>query len=171
MSLTDFGAMRSVIRSLIEKNDNNSLSKVEIDYQFSFILEKITNYFAEEKYFFLFDWITETVKKEKELAQTLKKCSNLDCTEKKDMLTILIFKLHVVHVKIIELVIDEIHLDYMDFKELHAINEIELAIDSKIRAISVANSFLLYLSENRILNEDLFDLYIKFISQALDIFE
>ena len=171
MSLTDFGTIRNVIRSLLEKSNNLNLSKIEIDYQFSYILEKIAIYFSEEKYFFLFDWITETVKKEQELGKKLCYYIIQGDEKQREILQILIFKLNVVHAKIIESVVDEIYLSYMDYIDLKSINEIEVAIESKIRTLGLANSFILYLTENRYINEHLFDSYIELISQALNVFD
>ena len=170
MSLADFGAIKIVLRDLLLKNANNELSIGEIDYQFSFLLENISKYFFERKYFFLFDWITETIKREDELRIKSDEIHPYFQKEKKAILDQLIQKVHLVHSKIIELVVDEIYLSYMDYIDLKRIDELDLAIQSKISTLGLANSFLLYLTENRSLNEKVYDSYIELISQSLEIF-
>ena len=170
MSLADFGAIKIVLKDLLLKNANNELSIGEIDYQFSLLLENISKYFFEGKYFFLFDWITETIKREDELRIKSAEIHPFFQKDKKKILNELILKLHLFHSKIIELVVDEIYLSYMDYIDLKRINELNLAIQSKISTLGLANSFILYLTENRSNNENVYDSYIEMISQALEIF-
>jgi hypothetical protein len=170
MSLGDFAKIKVILNELIEKNTNDGLSPVEIDYQFSFLLNEIEKFYSENKFYFLFDWIYESIKKEIELTELYKKAQNDETNDKKDLIQLLILKTNLIHSKIIEMVADDIFLSYMDYIELKGINELELAIKSKILTLGIANSFILYLSENRKLNEVVYDSYIEIIHQALKVF-
>ena len=66
---------------------------------------------------------------------------------------------------------DEIFLLYSDYAELYRIQDFEIAWELKIQAINLANIFILYLTDNRSINEQRYDKYIKLISQALYIFK
>lgn len=171
MSLRDFGSVKRIVKDLVKKEDQNTLSEEDLDHQFSTLVKCITTYISEEKYFFLFDWIKESMIKEQELLKIYYN-SVLDQTvPPKELLLPIIFKLNLVHSKIIEAVVDEIYITYFDYVELLNINEFELAVKSKIMTLGLANSFILFLTENRCLDERIFDGYIELISQALGIFE
>ncbi len=170
MSLADFGSIKIVLRDLLEKNKNDLLSEDYIDIHFNCILEKISYYLSKEQYFFLFDWILETIKKENELNQKIIQNNLKEGNDQKRVLDTIIMKLHSIHTKIIEMVIDEIHVSYMDYIDLRNIDEFDLAIQCKISTLGLANSFLLFLTENRHINEFIFDSYIELISQTFQVF-
>lgn len=171
MSLSEFGSVKRIVKDLLEKEDQNNLSEEDLDHQFSMLIKSITTYISEDKYFFLFDWILDSMLKEQELLKIYYN-SVLDQTlPPKDLLLPIIFKLNLVHSKIIETVVDEIYISYIDYVELLNINEFELAVKSKIMTLGLANSFILFLTENRCFDEQIFDEYIELISQALGIFE
>ena len=169
MSLADFGSIKIVLKNLIEKNIHNGLNKEEIDYQFSLLLKSIAKYFAEERYFFLFDWISEAVKREHELMYH-KHFINIKEKEKLDNIQILIFKTHALHSLIIEMVIDKIFISNTMYIQYINEDKFDLAVKVKIATLGFANSFLIFLTEKRNLDEELFDKYIDLISKALTIF-
>ncbi len=171
MSLSDFGTVKKIIRDLLEKNDRNDLSEAELDHQFATLINSISKYIAEGRYFFLFDWIIESVKREQQLLNLLND-TILDQEQKnKDILLLLVFKLKLTHAKIIEQIADEIYIAYIDFIDLLNMNEIELAVRSKVTTLGMGSSFLLFLTEHRCLDKRTFDRYIQIISQALSIFD
>ena len=169
MSLADFGSFKIVLRNLIDKNIHDDLTKDEIDVQFSHLLKSIAKYFTEEKYFFLFDWIAEAVKREKELLYH-KHFIDVTQKEKLENLQILIFKTHTIHSLIIEMIIDKIFVSNTKYIQFMNDDQFDLAVKVKISTLGFANSFLIFLTEKRNLDEKLFDKYIDLISKALNIF-
>ena len=165
-----------VIKNLIEKNSKNELSIKDIDFQFSALIDKIQDNFLESlhsnDFSIFFDYISESIKAEHQLRikyafekQRLYSATNIYS------LGLLITKINVIHTKIISLVVDEIFLLYSDYAELYRIQDFEIAWKLKIQAINLANIFILYLTDNRFIDEQLYDKYIKLISQALYIFK
>ena len=171
MSLSDFGTVKRILKDLLEKSDRQDLSKSELDYQFSTLLKTVSRFLSEGRYFFLFDWILETVKKEHELLKILNDTILDQEKPNSDSLLLLVFKIKLMHAKIIELIADEIYISYIDYIDLLNIPELELAVRSKIETLGMANSFLLFLAEHRSLDYRTFDRYIEIISQALSIFD
>lgn len=165
----------SVIRSFIEKNSKSELKKAEIDKHFSSILNKISFDFhrslTTEDFSPLFEYISKSVSSEIELHkrydfEKMRKFSSTNIY----ILGQLIAKTNFIHTRIVSMVVDEIFLFYSDYAEVRRAKDFLVADELKISAVKIASQFILFLTENRTIDETIFDRYITLISQALNIF-
>lgn len=170
MSLGNFGAFGGIIQDVQNKSKKTVLKKDEIDQQFTYLEDHLNNLFFKKKYSLLFNWITESVKNENELATTYKYALKTSDYNNSGLFRLLIYKTGQIHAKIIELVIDDIFVSYMDYIDYMKCGELDLAIEIKISVLNLVNDFTDYLTENKSLNAKLFDTYINQIYEAQEIF-
>ena len=167
--------LNSAIRTFVEKNSKNELNKAELDKHFSSVLEKISADFyhslSNGNCSSIYDYLSKSISSEINLREKyefekLRKYSSTNLY----ILGQLIAKTNFIHTKIISMVIDEIFLFYSDYAEVRRAQDYLIADVLKISAIKLANKYILFLTENRAIDETIFDKYIKLISQALNIF-
>ena len=175
--MSEISDFKTVLKTLIEQNTKKELSNREIDIQFSNLIDRISEDFINDlghgDFSSLLDYISESIKVENELRTKyqFEKARKFTPTNLY-VLGLLIIKINLIHVKIISLVVDEILLLYSDFSEIRRTdtNDFDLADELKLTAIKLANVFINYLTENRLIDEKTFDKYINLISQALKVF-
>ena len=148
------------------KSDSTITAEESIDRQFLSLLKTVERYFQNQEYDLLFEWLTELIKKELDLKRKQEENFRV---YKKDSINLLICKVNLFHARIIEMLIDDIDVAYQDYLEMKTSNS-EFADQLKFSTISVVNDFINHLTENRAIDEVVFDQYIDLISQSLQIF-
>ena len=144
----------------------SDISAESIDQQFLSLLKTVEKYFEEQEFDFLFEWLNELIKKEGELKRKQQDDFRI---YKKDSINLLICKVSMFHARIMEMLVNAIDDAYHDYRY---IGETSPLFSSKIKAstLSMANTFINHLTENRDINAHVIDQYIEIISQALQIF-
>lgn len=150
----------------LQTSRNEEVSVESIDNQFLSLMKVVERYFQENEYELLFDWFNELIKKEIEL----KRKQEMDFRiYKKDSINLLICKVNMFHHRVMEMLVDQIDISYQDYSDMKVSNP-EFAASIKEDMLFVANNFIKHLTENRLLDELLFDQYISIIEQSLKIF-
>ena len=172
MSLGILGSFGGIVKEIQNKNSNTILKKDEIDQQFILLLNHLKKLFFNKRYFLLFNYMTDSVKTENDLATTYKYILKTKAIEnvQSGLFRLLMQRTRLIHSTIIEMVVEEIFVSYMDYQDYMKSYELDLAIEIKLSVMNLVNDFTVYLTEYRFLNEKLFDSYIYQIYEAQDIF-
>lgn len=156
----------NIINMLALKSTQESVNAEAIDQQFVSLLKTVEKYFEDLEYDLLFDWLNELIKKETDLKH--KQQENFRVF-KKDSINLLICKVNMFHSRIIELFVNSIDDAYHDYRYIGESSP-TFANQIKAETITTVNKFINNLTDNRHINEKLFDQYIEIISQSLKIF-
>jgi len=167
MSTTDIKIGNIIDMLSLQSSRNVDLSEESVDHQFMILIKIAEKNLLEQEYELFFDWLNELIRKETEL----KKKRQVDYhIFNKTPLNVLINKIYKSYKKIFDLLIEDIEISTQDYFNMNGSN-LEFAQKVKIDALSRINTYLIYLTNNRSVNENLYDYYIDLFTQAKDIFD
>ena len=144
-----------ILNTLALKLETNEEDSEAVNKQFNKIFSSIENHFKKNEFDKVLEWFHETVKKEVQIKEKI-----IDFPEVYDKPSnhALIAKMQALHSKIIELVIDRI-------------DQVVLNDQVDMRVIfELGQTFISSLTINRIINEVIYDNYVKILSQAMEVF-
>ena len=144
-----------ILNTLALKIDSSQEDNGEVDKQFNEIFTIIENNFNENKLNIVLEWFHAIVKKE---VQIKKRMIDFPEVYDKPSNRTLIAKMQTLHSKIIEMVIDRV-------------DQVVLGDEVDMRVIfELAQTFISSLTVNRMIDEVIYDNYIKILTQAMEIF-
>ncbi len=150
----------------LQSSRNENVSEESIDHQFLILIKIVEGYFLEQEYEIFFEWLNELIKKEKELKKKLQVDFHVF---HKDPLYLLMTKINKSYKKILDFLIEDIEISYQDYSTMQNINS-EFSNQVKSEALNRINTYLHYFTQNRSVNETLYDYYISLFTQAIEIF-
>ena len=146
---------------------NKEIKEYDVDHHLRKIIEYLKKTSREDKAIILLDWLNESITREKHLMSKAKVSTD---KYRANIILILISKCKIIHNKIMEFIINELDLYYDVWHDQQLLNNLELANLTKLMAVEFANKIIINLTDNREINEEIYDHYIDIVSQSLQSF-